>query len=128
MGNKCWKELGGMQMNEAELKGKLVKRLRKDLAGSVVFRHEDQFTAGIPDISVTWNGLTCWIEVKHVTPKKPFKATGLQIQTAKKLAKQGNCYIVVYHESKTGLLSTFIINPEKIVGNLEVEDFLAERQ
>lgn len=99
-------------MNETKLKTKLVKFLRKNLENSIVFRHEDIFTAGIPDISVTHNGTTLWMEVKHVTPQKPFKSTGLQKHTACQLEKYGKCIFVVFEESKQGILTTKILLPK----------------
>ena len=65
-------------MNEAYLKGCLVKALRHEMPGSVVYRHEDQFTAGIPDISVTWREHTAWIEVKFDRPGRRAKITPAQ--------------------------------------------------
>ena len=51
-------------MTEANLSKNLVLALKKRMPGSVVFKHNDRITAGIPDISVTWRGRTVWIEVK----------------------------------------------------------------
>jgi hypothetical protein len=51
---------------EATIKGDLVKKLRKRLPWAITLRHEDRFTAGVPDISIT-NGKyrsTLWLEVK----------------------------------------------------------------
>lgn len=49
--------------SERILKAALCRRLRT-LPGVVVFRHEDRFTGGIPDISVSRDWKTVWIEVK----------------------------------------------------------------
>jgi hypothetical protein len=65
-------------VNEAYLKGRLVRILREELPGAVVFRHEDKFTPGVPDISVTWHGRTRWIEVKYDRPRSPAKLTATQ--------------------------------------------------
>lgn len=100
--------------NEKEPKAKLVKFLRERLENSAIFRHEDKFTAGIPDISVTHNGFTLWMEVKHVTPKKPFKSSGLQKHTARQLEKYGKCVFVIFEESKQGILTTKILFPKHI--------------
>lgn len=51
-------------MNEAGLKGDLARRLRR-LRGVVVYRHEDKFTGGVPDVSVTRGPRVAWIEVKY---------------------------------------------------------------
>jgi len=100
--------------NETQVKGKLVKFLKDNLKDAIIFRHEDQYTAGIPDISLTDNGFTLWIEVKHVTPKKPFKSSGLQKHTAKQLEKQGKCIFIIFEESKEGHQFTFIVQPKFI--------------
>jgi hypothetical protein len=52
-------------VTEASLKRGLVAAIKDAMPGAVVFRHEDKFTGGIPDLSVTWNGRTVWIEVKR---------------------------------------------------------------
>lgn len=51
-------------MNESQLKAKMRTYLNKTYPAAVVYRHEDKFTAGIPDLSITQNGQTIWIEVK----------------------------------------------------------------
>lgn len=52
-------------MNEAYLKKRLKESLRVVMPGCVVYRHEDKFSGGVPDLSVTWGGVTSWIEVKY---------------------------------------------------------------
>lgn len=102
-------------MNEAKLRHELANSLRRSFTSAVVFCHEDKFTAGIPDLSITLDGVTLWFELKHVTPKKRFKTTDLQVQTAVELE---NCWYIVYEERKimkTEILShmTYIINPQR---------------
>lgn len=67
-------------MNEATCKAALVKLLRKSIVplGGIVYRHEDSFTGGIPDISVNLNGETVWAEVKLDRPGRKSKLTALQ--------------------------------------------------
>lgn len=67
-------------MNEATCKAALVKLLRAAVrpAGGIVYRHEDTFTGGIPDISVNLDGRTVWAEVKFDKPGRKGKLTPLQ--------------------------------------------------
>jgi hypothetical protein len=51
-------------LTEAYLKAQLVLSCRKMMPGCVVFRHEDKFRSGVPDLSVTWWCRTAWAEVK----------------------------------------------------------------
>lgn len=55
-------------MNEATVKAGFVALVRGELPTAVVYRHEDRFSAGVPDISVSWNGRTSWWEVKWAHP------------------------------------------------------------
>jgi len=64
-------------MIESDLKRGLVKALR-GIPGAVVYRHEDQFTAGMPDISVTKRGRVVWIEVKFDRNGRRAKTTPAQ--------------------------------------------------
>ena len=81
-------------MNESTIKSALVKTLRLALPGFVVIRHEDRFTAGVPDISVTGHGLTSWWEVKFANPR--LHSRDVQRLTALRLASAGVCFYVVY--------------------------------
>lgn len=56
-------------MTEATITGKLVRELRR-IKGSVVVKHNDYTTAGIPDLSLIAHGHTLWIEVKYVRKGK----------------------------------------------------------
>lgn len=99
--------------NEASLKGKLVELIKKELHGSVVFRHEDRFTAGVPDISITWENYTTWLEVKHMKPK--FKSRGIQSVTTLQLALTSHkCWYLLYIEDK-GNKRTMIVHPRVLI-------------
>ena len=54
-------------MTEADLKRELKAALLAMMPGGFAVRHEDRFTAGVPDLSWTWNGRTTWIEIKKDT-------------------------------------------------------------
>ena len=106
-------------MNEKTLTSGLVETLRKGLPGAVVFNHADRVTAGIPDISVTWNGCRPWLEVKYANPD--FEVKGIQKLTMQRLAAQGLAWFVIY-ESKLFEEPrvipgnhTFIVHPQYVV-------------
>ncbi len=80
----------------------LVKVLATDLEDAVVLKHADQVTSGIPDLSVTWSGLTFWIEVKRGST---IEARGIQVLTATRLARQGHCFFVLYGEDSTSIFT-----------------------
>ena len=67
-------------MNEATCKAALCRLLRESVIpkGGIVYRHEDTFTGGIPDISVNLDGRTVWAEVKLDKPGRKGKLTALQ--------------------------------------------------
>jgi hypothetical protein len=89
-------------MDETYLKGRLVKQMRSAFPDAVIFRHEDYFTAGIPDISMTWLHNTLWIEIKHAKPS--IKGKKIQAYTCDKL----NGIYVVYREVQ-GMQFTLLI-------------------
>lgn len=104
-------------MTEAPLKAALVRELRKTLPrAAVVFRHEDRITAGIPDISVTWNGRTTWLEIKYANPG--LKSRGIQDLTLLRLAAAGVARYVVYREQK-GEKRTGVIHPNEYGRDLD---------
>lgn len=123
-----WKDK--MDYTETQLKSKLTKALRESLNNAVIFRHEDQFTSGVPDISITWKGYTTWLEVKLAKPA--IRGKGVQKHTMQMLAENGRCWYVVYTIKKLeghlintksimfpGLLepqfySTFIVSPKEV--------------
>lgn len=52
-------------MNEGKFTAKLLKHLRQAMPEAVIFKHADKYTAGIPDFSITLDGITTWWEVKR---------------------------------------------------------------
>lgn len=51
-------------MTESDFQRKLRRALQARLPKAVIWKHNDRFTAGIPDISVTHEGRTTWLELK----------------------------------------------------------------
>ena len=104
-------------MNESYLKAAVCKKMKDLMPGVVIFRHEDKFTGGIPDISVTWNDRTCWVEVKYDRPKSRAKVTGQQKLTLNRLARHGRALLLTYVEDKDYNKTTMIQNcPGGIIG------------
>ncbi len=97
--------------SESTLKSALVKLARAAMPQAVILRHEDQYTAGIPDISCTHKGLTIWWEVKYARPA--VRDRGIQHLTCRRLGTFGRCYYLVYQE-KRGKKKTFIVHPNNL--------------
>ena len=100
-----------MPKRESELKAALMRELRAQLPGYVHLRHEDRFTSGHPDISITGCGRTTWLEAKHATPK--FDSDGIQELTMLRLAAAGSAYYVIWHE-KNSVKKTMIVHPKHL--------------
>lgn len=108
-------ELGVPKTTEHTLQSQLLKVIRPAITaeGGVILKHSDYITSGIPDLSVTWKGMTSWWEIKHAEPR--LKGTGLQLVTARQLALAGRCHYIVYETSRSGLLmATHIVTPLNI--------------
>lgn len=101
-------------MNETKLKADLVGRLRKEIPNAIIFRHEDQFTVGTPNISVTWNGKTTWWEVKFA--KTQIRSRRARKLTLKELGEQGQCYYVIYLQEDL-LEGTYIAKADAVYEN-----------
>lgn len=91
-----------MNDTEAPLSQGLVRDLRQ-LPGSMVIKHADHLTCGVPDISVTWHGRTTWLEVKRVKNGRVIQR-GLQHYTMRKMAQQGSAFYVYYTDEETQVL------------------------
>lgn len=97
---------------EAELKAKLMKELRSLLPGYVHQRHEDRFSSGWPDISVSGNGKTSWWEVKHADPK--WASKGIQELTCLRLAVTSFCCRYIFYHEREGVKRTLIVHPNNL--------------
>lgn len=95
-------------MDESYLKRAVCGKLKENMPGAVIFRHEDKFTGGIPDISVTWNDHTCWVEVKYDRPKSRAKVTGQQKLTLARLSRHGRAVLLTYVEDRAHDKTTVI--------------------
>jgi hypothetical protein len=87
-------------MSEATHKAALCKVLRSAMKnGGRVYRHEDQFTGGIPDISISFEGRTAWVEVKLDRPGRKSKVSALQLAALRDL----HGYLLTFIERKGDL-------------------------
>ena len=97
-------------MSEKKFIRTAMEQLRREIPEAVVIRHEDKFTKGVPDVSVTGFRRTLWLEFKWV-PKLPFdklynnvklpKKTFpiLQLHQMKKLSNLGSARYVIGSEA-----------------------------
>lgn len=109
-------------MKEVDLVRNLIDTLRKELAGAVVFKHADTMTAGIPDISVTWGGMTTWLEVKYQTGEAiGFRAA--QDQMMIRLRLIGSAYYVLYEDRRGTARATKILDPGEMSPRFIVPGF-----
>lgn len=95
-------------MTEASLTSGFLHEAREHLPGAVIFKHNDRIMVGVPDLSITLNGITSWWEAKYADPK--FKSTGVQELTMLRLAAAGVARYVIWEE-KRGIKRTLIVHP-----------------
>lgn len=57
-------------MTESDYTRKVVKALKQRLPTAVTFKLADMFTMGVPDFTVTRNGVTSWFEAKLLDETK----------------------------------------------------------
>jgi hypothetical protein len=97
-------------MDEKTLMRALRAEIIKTIRGSVVFKHADGFTSGIPDTSITLAGVgTLWVEGKFVRKGRKVQSLGLQQRIAVRLGR--SCVYVIYHEDPR---RTYVVNPERL--------------
>jgi len=110
-----------VKKNEAYYKNKTTEYIRSHATQYkfVMFRHEDRTTHGIPDLSITKNRRTVWIEFKYADPT--FSNRGIQELTMLRLASIGLAfYVVFYFNPKTKVERTYIVDPKDIGSDLSL--------
>ena len=96
-------------MTETQFTGKLVRALRKCLEPNyIVWKHADGYTAGIPDISISWGRDTLWIEVKLANNPKFFEPLQMAI-----LRKLDGHYIIWDTKTRLGCRFSYVIALDK---------------
>lgn len=108
--------------SEKSLLANLLNSLRKEIPRAVIFKHADSWTVGMPDVSISFNYKTTWIEAK-LGPK--FSSTGIQDLTMLRLEKEAHCakYVVFLQEDKK---QTYIVSPKNLTRWREEPDFVFE--
>jgi hypothetical protein len=105
-------------MTEASLTQDLLRTLKERLPGAVVLKICDRFTAGIPDIAITWRGFTSWLEVKLLTKGNTFGRCSPPVQrvTMARLFQQsgGRAWYVVYDAREPRAKRLWICAPEQL--------------
>jgi hypothetical protein len=111
-------------MTEATVRASLVKRLRQ-YKDWIVLRHEDHYTSGIPDISVTGNKITSWWETKY---QRGFtlENKGIQQYTLEQLAKHGHAHYIIYTPEQVAVVKPSLEGPYIFAGinHAEVVKFI----
>lgn len=92
---------------ESYFKRKLKELVEEVLPGFEIISHVDT-KSGLPDWSVTGNGMTSWLEFKHATPA--FSSRGVQVVVCRKLARAGRCRYVIFWQSGD-VKRTLIVHP-----------------
>jgi hypothetical protein len=100
--------------SETELKRDLMIEIRTFFPRFVSLRHEDKLNFGYPDISVSGNGTTTWIEAKVIDHRLKAKSKGIQKLTMQQLASVTHAFYVVWIYTKEGGVFTYIVRPLEI--------------
>jgi hypothetical protein len=101
---------------EKRLQAQLSSFFKHKMPAAVVYRHEGQRVAGLPDMSVTWNNHTSWLELKHAV-NGHIRTREVQKVRMHDLARAtSRFWYVVYYEDKNGK-RTYILRPEELFGS-----------
>lgn len=95
-------------MTEAEITASLLERLRDSWKTAVVFKHDDNLTFGIPDMSVSGHGITSWWEIKVARDGK-IDDNPQQNFTCKRLFAVVPCFYIIFEEPRHAI---YICTPE----------------
>lgn len=111
-------------MKESTLIKNLRSELVKLLPGVIIKKISDKATAGVPDLVVTHDDRTLWIETKVLTnygTKKAFKKhiNYLQLVTCCQLERVGRCFYVMQLDTNTIL----VVRPSKVLTAVDADVF-----
>src|SRR5688572_13116678 len=97
-------------MTEATVRSTLVKKLRlyKDW---FVLRHEDHYTSGVPDISITGNKITSWSETKFQRGFSLVDDKGIKKYTLDQLNKFGYARYIIYTPECVAIVAPDLFDP-----------------
>ena len=100
------------KLSEAVLKADFKKLVADVRPNWVVFSHQAWTTNGLPDLSITTEKGTVWLEFKYANPSIEH-TTSQDVNACKLEGLAGNCYHVVYFDHR-GVQMTFIVRPKDI--------------
>ena len=108
-------------MNESSLKTKTISAIKRTFPHWVVIAHQERGRHGVPDLSITGEGVTIWIEIKFAKPV--LNSKGIQDVTCAKLAHAGgNCYYLIFFDSPRGR-ETIIATPRAVFAETWLTDY-----
>lgn len=108
----------------AQTEPKATRALMQRLAARLpqpldVTKHADQFTSGIPDVTVAWQGFTTWLECKMLKPGKSLDSElgDDQLLYCRRLegATNGRCWILAWNLRDRAAPATQIYAPSLVV-------------
>lgn len=102
--------------NEAKLKRALMLELKKQIRHPrpVIFRHEDRYTHGMPDISLTLRNGTSWWEAKHAIGYLD-RGKKIQEQMMRDLsANGGRAFYIIWRTGTDGSERTYVVHPNDL--------------
>ena len=99
-------------MIEADIKAVLAEKIRDAFPKFIVFRHEDRYNGGIPDLEIIGNRIVSWWEAKLAKPTIKHK-NKLQQRTMVRLSRQVHTRYIVWSE-RNEVRQTFIVVPSQI--------------
>ena len=71
-----------------------MEEIKRQLPTAVAIRHEDRYTHGIPDLSLSLRGRTTWWEIKYADPACITK--GVQQHLCQRLDAENFCRYIIY--------------------------------
>lgn len=103
-------------MDEKYLVSALTDLLRKELQHFLVIKHSERViggTVGVPDVSVTGNNHTSWLEIKFAKDKE-FSSHGRQELTMLMLANYSHHARYIIFEKRGKNKWTYIVHPSNL--------------
>jgi hypothetical protein len=78
-----------------------MRALQQHLPDALPVRHEDQYTAGVPDLSLSYAGCTSWWELKYADPS--IQSSKLQRYMCDQLDTRGfSCRYLIFRRGHNG--------------------------
>ena len=107
-------------MTESSLKASTRDAIEHRCVGAEVLHHQDRFSSGYPDTSVSWNGFTSWVEFKFLGLEESLHGPLREDQLLQliRLEKQSACraWIVVFRKTRLEE-RTDIYRPTRLVSH-----------